>query len=353
MSKYIEIYEKIKKDIIDGVFVQGEKLPSKRVCADRYGVSLITCEHAYELLLEEGYAKSVEKKGYYVSFDRNFGEYFESYRVDVPVNRENSEERDYEEFSFSVYARKVRKVLLNYQEEVMLKSPGFGVGQLRVAISEYLKKNRGIDCDFSQIIVGAGAEYLYGMIVKVLGRNLIYGIEDPSYEKIQAIYEAEGIEINRLPLQNDGIVSEKLWSTNAGVLHITPYRSYPSNISASASEKHEYIKWMKEKEGYIIEDDFGSEFSTLRKAEETIYELSGGSGVIYVNTFTKTIGSFVRIAYMVVPKDLIKDFERKLGMFNCTVPTLDQYVLSELINDGDFVRHINRVRRVKRNEGNI
>lgn len=132
------------------------------------------------------------------------------------------------------------------------------------------------------------------------------------------------------------------------ILERSPYRSYPSGVTASASKRHEYIRWAGEGGRYIVEDDFESEFSISKKPEETVFSHSSNENVIYMNTFSKTVSSSFRIGYMVIPKCLIQQFHEKLGFYSCTGPTFMQFVLAELINNGDFERHINRVRRAKR-----
>ena len=358
MTRYIEIYEEIRKKITDGIYEYGAKLPSKRVTAENYSVSVITVEHAYDLLIEEGYAISKEKSGYFVSYREN--EYFadnDRGSVSAPVFIGRSAvstapgtdpPSDSEEISFNIYAKTVRKVLSDYGDEIKARPAPYGCEILRSAIADYLIKNRGIRTDYSRIVIGSGAEYLYGLIVRALGRDKIYAIENPSYRKISDVYEAEGITTDRLDLGADGIESDRLWSTRASVLHVTPYRSFPTGVTASAAKKAEYISWSKKKNGVIIEDDFESEFSSSRKPEETLFSRDTDGRVIYVNTFSKTIGSFMRTAYMVLPPKLEELFREKIGFYSCTVPALEQYVLAELIENGDFVRHINRVRRKRR-----
>ena len=230
------------------------------------------------------------------------------------------------------------------------KSPNCGCIELREAIRQYLARNRGMQIDAEQIVIGAGSEYLYGLLVELLGRNRIYAIESPSYKKIEQVYRATEITYDLLPLTNSGIDSKALAKTKADVLHTTPYRSYPSGVTATASKLHEYIRWSEQNDRYIIEDDFESEFSVSAKPTETLFALSDNNNVIYLNTFSKTISPSLRVGYMVLPKRLIKTFEEKLGFYSCTVPTFMQFVLTELINNGDFERHINRVRRNKRKE---
>ena len=196
--------------------------------------------------------------------------------------------------------------------------------------------------------MGAGAEYLYGLIVQTFGRDIVYGVESPSYQKIAKVYTAGGADIHMLKLGNDGIESEELWNANVKLLHITPYRSFPSGVTASAAKKREYLKWSRKNDAYIVEDDFESEFTPSRKPEETIFSLDEEGRVMYVNTFTRTIGSYVRAAYMVLPTNLLSFFEEKTGFYECPVPTLDQLVIASLLNSGDFERHINKVRRNNR-----
>ncbi|MBE6015545.1 MAG: PLP-dependent aminotransferase family protein [Lachnospiraceae bacterium] len=356
MTRYIEIYEDVKKKIIEGVYEYNSKLPSKRVSADNYGVSVITVEHAYELLMEEGYVVAREKSGYFVSYKES--DYFtggsseKMYSPPVRTGHDlHSLSRESEEISFNTYAKTVRRVLTEYGEEIKEKPDSFGCECLRLAIANYLLKNRGIKTDYRRIIIGSGAEYLYGLIVRTFGRDIIYAIEDPSYRKIALVYEAEGIKTDKLPLGSNGIDSEALWNTGARILHVTPYRSFPTGVTASAAKKAEYIKWSVKKDGIIIEDDFESEFSSSRKPEETLFSRDKDGRVIYVNTFSKTIGSFMRTAYMVIPENLEHLFREKTGFASCTVPALEQYVLAELLDRGDFVRHINKVRRKRRSEG--
>ena len=363
-NKYLAIYERIREDIVSGVYPKNTKLPSKRNISDEYGVSVITTEHAYELLAEEGYILPIEKKGYFVIYSPD--SFFDVASANIneeigksPYNRTKNQGNtvlstnyinkfdDYE-LSFSQYARMMRRVLSTYGDELTLKSPGFGTEHFRKTLAAYLRRSRRIDVDHNRIIIGSGAEYLYSMIVKVLGRGLTYGIENPSYEKIGYVYKSEGVRCRMLNLGNEGIESEALWKADVNVLHITPYRSYPSGVTASASKKHEYLKWCNEKNAIIIEDDFESEFSPSRRPEETVFYLNHGKNVIYVNTFTKTIGSFIRTAYMVLPENLVSFFNEKMSYCACTVPTPEQYVISELIDSGEFERHINRVRRKRR-----
>lgn len=130
--------------------------------------------------------------------------------------------------------------------------PGQGLPQLQQAISRYLARSRGIRVEPERVVIGSGSEYLYGLIVQLLGRQAGYAIEKPSYHRIELVYRANGAELEQLALGTDGIRSEELAASRAGVLHITPYRSFPSGISTSAGKRREYIRWADSRGGWIV-----------------------------------------------------------------------------------------------------
>ena len=317
--------------------------------AAELGVSIITVEHAYSLLCEEGYTESRERSGYFVAFKREdgFARPMQKKEYLYPAVIERKEEVD-TIFPFSVLAKTMRSILTNLEENIFLTSPGKGTWELREAIRKYLARSRGITADIEQIIIGSGSEYLYRMIVDLMGREKIYGIEFPSYKKIEQVYRAAGVTIEKIPLRKDGLDSSALSKSKAQILHISPYRSFPTGVTASASKRYEYIRWADEEGRILLEDDFESEFSVSKKREETIYSLSSKDNVIYMNTFSKTVDSSMRVGYMILPKYLLERYEKSLGFYSCTVPTYIQFVLAQLIENGDFERHINRVRRKKR-----
>lgn len=347
---YLQLYKLIREDITAGLYPYNKKLPSKRTVAEEAGISTVTVEHAYALLCDEGYVEAAERSGYFVIFRKSDGFFspapknIQTIFSSCPHNNSNTE------FPFSVLARTMRNVLSLYGEAVLNRSPNAGCDVLRNAISRYLARSRGITAAPEQIIIGSGSEYLYGLIVELLGRKSLYAIESPSYKKIEEVYKACDAAYQKLPLSNDGVESGALWNSTADVLHISPYRSFPSGVTASASKRHEYLQWAGKGSRYIIEDDFESEFSVSKKPKETLFSHSTHDNVIYMNTFSKTISASLRAGYMLLPRTLIQTFENRLGFYSCTVPTYIQLTLAELIENGDFERHINRVRRQKRKE---
>ena len=344
---YLTLYESLREEIISGIRPFGSRLPSRRILARDRGVSAITAEHSIELLCEEGYAESRPRSGCYVIYRESDGFTLPSVRTEHRLPSV-SPTPDRDTFPFPALARVMRRVLTEYGEEIMIRSPNTGCTFLRETLCSYLARNRGIRVQPNQIIIGAGAEYLYGLVVELLGSDRIFGIEAPSYQKIEQVYRSRNVQVDFCPLGKDGILSEALRSTKASVLHITPFRSFPSGVTATASKRREYLRWASEPDRYIVEDDYESEFSLLRKPEETLFAGTARQNVIYLNTFSRTVSPSFRVGYMVLPRALLPVFELRVGFYSCTVPTFEQYVLAELISGGDFERHINRIRRVER-----
>lgn len=356
-TAYMQLYEQLRRDIVKGSFPHGGKLPSKRLLAEETGVSVITVQHAYSILCDEGYIETRQRSGYYVIYkesdflstkDISMSELHlsKSYE-DITLPHAHPHNSGIE-FPYSVLAKTMRKVLTDCNEAILEKSPNHGCPQLRHAICSYLARSNSMDVLPEQIIIGSGAEYLYSLLAQLLGKNRRFALESPSYEKIRKVYEANGVSCDMLKLGHDGIKSSELEKTTATVLHVTPFHSFPSGITASASKRNEYLHWAKKRGGYIIEDNYDSELTISKKNEDTLFSICEDGSVIYLNTFSKTIAPSMRVGYMVLPKQMLELFEEKLGFYSCTVPVFEQYVLAELINNGDFERHINRVRRARR-----
>ncbi len=342
-KKYLRLYQTIKEKIVRGEYSAGIKLPSKRVMADRMGCSVMTVETAYNLLTEEGYITPRERSGYFVC------------ALELPFRPEKTEETTLSYLSEetdtaeteslgSVWFKTVRKVMSDQGERLFVKSPGKGLPALRNALSSYLLRYRGMVAQPKQIIIGSGAEQLYETVIQLLGRERVYGIENPSYAQIEAVYLAEGAMVEKLQMGQDGIETAALNQTSASVLHVTPFGSYPTGVTAPAAKRWEYLSWAKPGR-YLVEDDFGSEFYAPGQPIETLYAMSGEGNVLYLNTFSKTLSPAMRMGYLILPQALMAEYDKKLGQFSCSVPVLDQYVLAEFINGGHFERHLSRLRR--------
>lgn len=370
MKKYVYVYEKIKNEIVGHKFAFGAKLPSKRDLAENLSVSVITAEQALDLLICEGYVKAKQRSGYFVCYrddlygktragsEENaqaFANFLRGRHAAQAENLQNATQNKaqarafYEHdaqnkfyFPLTAYATAVRKILgcKNLTE----KSPNAGIFELRQAIADYLFRNRGINVDARRIIIGAGAEYLYGTLAEIL-KDRVFAIENPCYDKIKKVYSSRNIKFESLTLTDNGIPSDILVASRASVLHITPFQSFPTGVTINISKKKEYIDFAEKRGGFVIEDDYASEFSLTSKISDTLFSLDNFDRVIYLNSFSKTIFPSIRAAYAVLPSRLIGDYDKFASFYSCPVPVLEQLVIAEILNNGSFERHINKVRR--------
>lgn len=344
-KKYYNLYLQLKEKILCGELSAGDKLPSKRVMADKSGYSTVTVERAYAMLYDEGYIISRERSGYFVSRIDSFVHPKSTDIAPLPRLKEEHALPKERDFEYSLWFKTLRRVISERGEELFVRSPVKGCAILRNALSDYLYRYRGMSADPHRIIIGSGSEQLYEIAVKILGRDKIYGIEDPSYSQIKAVYLGAGANVRELKFGKEGIESAALLKNDFDVLHVTPFNSYPSGVTTSISKRYEYIKWAQQNQSYIIEDDFDSEFFMPGHPIRSLYSLDTEDKIIYINTFSKSLSPSMRMGYMILPAALMDEYEEKLGVFSCSVPVLDQYVLAEFISSGGFERHLNRMRR--------
>ena len=340
---YIQIYSVIRNMIVNGAYPMGTRLPSNRELARDSGVSIVTAEHAYQLLAEEGLCELRARSGCYVKYVSEHSFPLSDYSQDN-TSKHNSADYHNEDIPFSAVASKLRKVILDQCERILMKSPNNGCAELRDAICRYLARNRNINVTTEQIVIGSGAEYLYGLCIQMLGRDRTVALENPSYRKIHEVYTANGASCELLSMDSEGIRTDELKRSKAGILHVTPFNSFPSHITVSAERRQEYLNWAKEHNAVIIEDDYDSEFSLTGTAPQALYSQTSDENVIYLNTFSKTIAPSLRAGYMILPAALIPLYQQTVSFYSCTVPMLEQFFLAEWLDSGEFERNISRIR---------
>lgn len=347
---YEQLYEDIKNDILTGKLALGEKLPSKRSTAERYGVSLVTVENAYSQLIAEGYVKPRERSGYYVHFSgealavQNIKKPAATFSDDAP--EPPSDGADNSAFPFTVWAKLMRAVILEKGTTMLRPVRHGGAEELCIAISDYLYRARGFYVPPEQIIVGSGTEYLYNLLIQLLGREKSFGIENPGYEKLPRIYALNGVKCERINLDEDGMSVEMLANSGVDIAHISPAHHYPTGIVMPISRRRAIMSWAEQRSGrYIIEDDYDSEFRWSGKPVPTMFGMDTSGKVIYINTFSLTISPSVRISYMCLPEGLYKLWRERMGFYSCSVPSFEQFTLARFISEGYFERHINRMKK--------
>lgn len=356
LARYDYLYRCIKEDILSGRLKAGEKLPSKRTLATHLNTAVVTVENAYAQLEAEGYLNAREKRGYFVN-PVETGPVRENPAEAREKNREQREWRldlrgtgsGTEGFPFSVWARLMRRILTERGAELLQATPHNGVYPLRQAIARHLYQFRGISAAPEQIVVGAGTEYLYNLIVQLLGRDLLYGVEDPGYSKAARIYGLNGAGCIPLPMDSRGVRPQEVEERGVQILHISPNHQFPTGTVTPILRRQALLRWAEEQRGYIIEDDYDSEFRFTGRPIPAMKSIDAAGRVIYMNTFSRSLAPSLRVSYMVLPPSLMEEYPRRLGFYSCTVPAMEQYTLASFLEEGYFESHVNRMRVFYRN----
>ena len=350
---YESLYRCIRADILSGRLAPGEKLPSKRSLAENLQVGKTTVESAFAQLTAEGFLRSKEKVGYFVEalplppakpqIPQTAPAPAETFVADLTSGGGCR-------FPFTAWSRLQRQVFLDYGEKLLQPLPNQGIPELRRAIAAHLADFRGMAVDPGNILVGAGTDFLYNLLIQLLGRELTYAVEDPGYGKIRKVYAAAAARCVDAPMDGKGVRADCLGE--ADVLHISPAHHFPTGIVTPLSRRQALLSWARAGDKWIIEDDYDSEFR-FKSLNLPAMQSLDPERVIYMNTFSKSLAPSIRISYMVLPAGLMQRFREKLGFYSCTVASFEQYTLARFLSEGYFEKHINRMRkfyRLRRNK---
>lgn len=353
---YEQIYDHIKKEIQSGGLPFGERLPSSRNLAKYLQVSRSTVDLAYEQLLSEGYIESVPCKGYFVcELDGLYWMKQEEVAGDEEGEMEASAYEydfspsgiDVESFPQSAWRKVSKNILLEESQNFFQLGAPNGEYQLRKTIAEYLHQARGVNCTASQVIVGAGNDYLLMLLCAICGRDLTIAMENPTYMKAYRILKMLARDMVTVPMDQEGIRVDKLRQSGANLAYVMPSHQYPLGTVMPIKRRMELLRWAMEQEGrYIIEDDYDSEFRYKGKPIPSLQGYDSGGKVIYIGTFSRAIAPSIRISYMVLPHSLQTLYQEKGVLFSTTVSRVDQMIITRFLKEGHFERHLNRMRAV-------
>lgn len=352
-NKYYNLYTALRGEILSGRLSAGQRLPSKRALAEKLGVSVVTVGLAYEQLLAEGYVRAKERSGYFVEAVSSVPQPQKNAPALTPAREEESGKKyrvdlvkgaaPAELFPFATWAKLIRKVLSDCGEHLLERVPCDGDFELKREISAYLYRSRGISADPKYIVIGAGAEYLYGIIVQLLGRGSLFAVENPGYAKISAAYNLNGGRVLSVNVQNAADFCCRVEKSCADAVHVSPSHQFPTGAVLPVTERMRLIDFAKSSGAYVIEDDYDSEFRTSGKPLQSMYSLCG-ERVIYMNTFSKSLAPSMRMGYMVLPPALYEKFVEVYSSYASVVPLFEQKTLAAMLGGGYFERHISRMK---------
>lgn len=356
MPLYEQLYRAIRGDIIAGTLAGDARLPAKRQLAEHLQISRITVDTCYAQLVAEGYVRAVPRIGYFIEPLDAIGTQHRTVSpapiLSTPAPPPQALQFDFKtnavdtaSFPFSTWAKQLRGVLTDYEQTLLLASSPQGVPLLREQICNYLYAFRGIAVSPEQVIVGAGSEYLVGLMISLLGRNRIYALENPCYPKLAHIFASNDAATIPLDMHDDGPCLNQLQDSQASVAYLTPSHHFPLGVVTSATRRAALLHWVEgASDRYIIEDDYDAEFRYTSRPIPAMKELDHSDRVIYLNTFAKSLAPSLRIGYAVLPLSLLEAYRQKFGTFASTVPSFEQYTLARFFQTGGFERHVNRMR---------
>lgn len=352
---YEQIYEYIKREIKTGKLPVATKLPSSRNLAQSLQISRSTVELAYQQLISEGYIESVPKSGYYVQGIADLIRITERKQSHSKEKVEKVERLTYDfspfavdlsEFPFSTWRKLSNQCMNDMNQSLFLLGENQGDLSLREAIGAYLHSSRGVKVDASQIIVGAGADYLLVLLSQILGNEQIIAMENPVYKRAYRIFQGVPYPIRPITVNSDGISIEELMETDATIVYVTPSHQYPLGAVMPIKRRLELLRWAaKGNDRYIIEDDHDSEFRYKGKPIPSLQGIDENDRVIYLGTFSRAIAPAIRMGYMVLPQRLYQIYKEKYSFYASTVSRIDQAIVCEFLNGGYFERHVNKMRK--------
>lgn len=382
---YRQIYDSIRRNILEGRAAPGTRLPASRQMAESLGVSRMTVINAYDQLLAEGYLEGKRGSGTFVAsklpeeFLRvpkapstgskikpsprkltlsAFGETIRQNVEQIASNHSPTVAVPFqhsliavEEFPFDLWAKISQRHLKYSYRQIGGYGEPAGYGPLRKAIAHHLRSTRGVLCEDEQVLITAGTQQAVFLIAKVLGTpDSKVWLEDPCHRGASDVMMTLGLDVSSIPVDDEGfdIDRSRQRGESARLVYVTPSRQFPLGMTMSLQRRLSLLEWAKDNEAWVIEDDYDSEFRYSGRPLPALQGLDRGQRVLYVGTFSKTVFPGLRLGCLVVPPDLVDVFAAARALNDLHAPITDQMVLADFIAEGHFERHVRRMRTLYR-----
>ncbi|WP_281648433.1 PLP-dependent aminotransferase family protein [Parendozoicomonas sp. Alg238-R29] len=379
-----ELYQELKRRVLEGELPPGIRLPPSRLLAAQLNIGRNTVTAAFNQLLAEGYLQSKTGSGTYVadslpeqwlhtrktqrsSSEENFNGTLSNYGQlcakaapvqanDNPVQANNNPVKnssftvgvpDLKAFPFALW----NKIQNQQSQLTRCSSMGFGnpagLPALREAIADYLRTSRSVKCTPDQIVITNGAQQALALCARLLINEGEYAaIEEPGYRGAHCSFLAAGAQLQPCTLDEQGLMTEKLanLSTSPKVIYTSPAHQYPTGAILPLDRRLELLNWAARNNCWIIEDDYDSEYHYRNRPLASLQGLSSRHQVIYIGSFSKVLFPALRLGYLVLPESLVKPFITARQAMAGEIPLQTQATVSSFIREGHFSRHIRRMR---------
>lgn len=355
---YLQLYQQIKRSIYSQELQLGDKLPSKRHLCEHLQISQNTVESAYAQLLAEGYIESKPRSGFFVCFQaelaypsanivKNFVNSTASTDYEIDFNPNKIDNQSFPFNRWKKCANWTNKDFLNMGDKQ-------GDLNLRQQISQYLLASRGVNCEPEQIVIGAGVESCLQQLILLfqqLNPTMNWAMESYGYPTVEKLLNLYQKPIFKMPFSSENYQLDIpfLEQNQINVAYLTPSHLYPFGHILTIGQRQQLLEWVAAQDGrYIIEDDYDSEFRYTGKPIPSLQSLDRQDKVIYLGSFSKLLMPSLRITFLVLPRNLLSEYQQYCEFFNASVSRLEQQRLAKFIQSGEFEKHINRMRKIYR-----
>jgi len=381
---YLQLYEQLRAAIVNDCRIpRSAKLPSTRSLAESLSVSRNTVIGAFEQLLAEGYLEGRIGSGTYVAHAlpeaclgarpqasapgyvrpparvsergirmRNLMPATNIANV-VPAPSKPKAFRlhspSFEAFPYDVWRKISQRTWDRIRPEMLGYGCPAGWQALREAVAQYLRASRAVRCDWQQVIITNGAKQAMHLVAQTMtdpGDPVF--IENPSYSGIRIAFTLSGAKMLPVPVDREGldIAAAEQLDRDARLVYVTPSHQYPLGTTMSLNRRLALLDWARRRDGFIIEDDYDSEFRYRGRPVASLQGLDREDRVLYIGTFSKVLMPSLRLGYMVVPPDLVNTFIAARAHYDWSSPVIEQATLAEFMTEGHFARMIRKNRAV-------
>ena len=372
---YRQLDASMRRLILDGTLPAGQKLPSTRDLASELGVSRITVKSVYEQLVAEGYATAKTGAGTFVSDGLDFEASPRIRRRRLKIKPPTIEISDrarlimsskasmrhgqtepfrpgvpaLDQFPVKIWNKYLQDAAINNERRNLSYGEVNGSAALRASIARHLTDARGMQVDPDQIIITSGAQQAFVLIAFVLlneGDTVWY--ENPGHIAGRDVMKIMGANIAPVPIDDEGMDLNFAVKTHPRptLIFTTPSHQQPLGTTMSLVRRLTLLGYAHENNSWIIEDDYDSEFRYKGRPLPALSALDSERRVFYVGTFSKSMFAAMRIGYVVVPPALVETFAKARNLLGQNSSAVVELALSRFMDDGRFVEHIRKMRRI-------
>lgn len=352
---YIQLHNYIRSDILSGRIEDGARLPSRRKLTESLNISKNTVDDAYQKLIDDGCVISMARSGYFArrtsAVNNNIDEP-NYYKTDGILYNMSQNGIDSDSLPAEQLGKLYRDIALS-EPDIFGFGHKYGEERLRHAISKYLYNELGMSCRSSQVIIGAGVDFIIAQLCCLFDETSVIAFENPCFARSYLPAKHSGLSCCLIDTKLNDFDFEEFKAGGANILYLETAHQFPLGYTISKSTKDKLISWLNEKDGrYIIENDRDSCLWSDR-AVEPLYEADTSGRVIYVGSFSSTISPAVKTAYMVLPDEVKQRLNMNLPYYTCLASRLEQRVIAEYIMSGKYEKHLAKLRKIYATKRNI